>query len=85
MATPEFLKNYRMMVKAKKAKLEVFYFTWRPQKKIEILIFLKRYIFSYINQLTHKPCITCRNDNPDSSTSLEEQAPDMRAPAVSDS
>ena len=24
---------------------EVFYFTWRPQKKIEILIFLKRYIF----------------------------------------
>ena len=46
-ATPEFLKNYRMMVKAKKAKLEVFYFTWRPQKKIEILIFLKRYIFSY--------------------------------------
>ena len=47
MATPEFLKNYRMMVKAKKAKLEAFYFTWRPHKKNEILIFLKRYIFSY--------------------------------------
>ena len=40
-ATPEFLKNYRMMVKAKKAKLEVFYFTWRPQKKKRNSHFLK--------------------------------------------
>ena len=44
--------------------------------------FLKM-VHLYISQLTDKPCITGRHDNPDTSASLEEQAPDLRDPACS--
>ena len=55
------------------------------QKKMNLHVLKTMHL--YIIQLTDKPCITCRNDNPDSACSVEEQAADliMRAPAVSES